>query len=641
MAAFEMVFKPGKYKPVLYFFFVLFFFQCIIKLVFYNYNAPLLSGSSTGQQGIFSILKWSFLYDGLTLVFINAPFIIFLSVAYFFKLKNTAVKIIAGVFVVLNLLCILLNVADIFYFHFNFHRADAGIFYVLQHPFQKAFIASWGLSIFAFFFILAIILVLAAIFWKLIDKYKSGNTFYSSSIVLAFILMILAILPVGKKILLPTYPLVQLNSSQLQLVQNSFHTVLYSLYRKHEGAVKSFHYMPDAVAASLVSFNKKITVTDENIPKKNVVLFIMESVPEDFFNAANKYKVAMPFLDSLVSKSTYFPQAYSYSYTSNNGITSILSGLPTLTEIPLYHSSFVNLAATGVGTELHKQGYQSSFFIGDSYDDFGFAKCCNWLGIDKYYSKESIPGYQNMQSHTMGLQDEYVLPFMLSEINKMNSPFFSALYNISTHYPYDIPKNFTDKNSIANFTLPMKSMAYYSDCLQHFFAAASKEAWYQNTVFIFCADHWMLPDDKIIAVDDIQGFHIPLFIFDPGNPQQKIINKPVCQFDIINTILRLGKVRDSIISYGEDLLAAEPEKQRYIFCKKNTGTYIVIDSSYALGFNPVSDKAEFCFNFKKDSARKNNLLHQPTSGEEIKRLLREIKAFQQQSSRHYNKLTDR
>ena len=640
MAVYNTMINPGKTKPVVYFFALLFFFQCLLKLVFYYYNASLLSVRNIGQPGIFNIIKWSVCYDLLTLLFINAPFIIFLSLAHFLKFKNSAVKIAAIVFVAVNLICILLNFADIFYFHFNFHRADAGLFYVLQNVVQKAFVANWWLSILAILLVLAITIVLIFIFRKLIAAYKSGDSFIGSTLILGLAMLLIIVLPFGKKIIVPTYPLVQLNSNELLLVQNSFHTVLYSLYRKKEGAVSPLHYMPDDAAAALVSFKKKLPGSNNPL-KKNIILFIMESVPEDFFNPSGPYKVSMPFLDSLVAKSTFFSQAYSYSYTSNNGITSILAGLPTLTEIPLYHSSYINLASTGIGTELRKQGYHSSFFIGDGYDDFGFAKCCNWLGIDKYYSKENIPGYQNMQAHTMGLHDEYVLRFMLQEINKMPSPFFSVQYNISTHFPYDLPKNYIDKNSSANFTMPMKSMAYYSDCLQNFFTAASKQAWYQNSIFIFCADHWMLPNDKIIEVDDVQGFHIPIFIFDPAAPEKKIINKTVSQFDIMNTILDIGGAKDSVISYGDDLHEVVPGIPRRIFCKKNSGSYVVIDSSYALGFNPVTDKAEFCYNFKTDTSRKNNLLYDAAAAGIISSLLIELKAFLQQSSRQYNKLTDR
>ena len=75
---------------------------------------------------------------------------------------------------------------------------------------------------------------------------------------------------------------------------------------------------------------------------------------------------------------------------------------------------------------LQKKNYISSFFIGDNYDDFGFAQFCKWMGIQHYYCMEDIPGYQQMEKHTMGLHDEYVLRFMEKKLNNMQQPFFTA-----------------------------------------------------------------------------------------------------------------------------------------------------------------------------------------------------------------------
>jgi phosphoglycerol transferase MdoB-like AlkP superfamily enzyme len=153
----------------------------------------------------------------------------------------------------------------------------------------------------------------------------------------------------------------------------------------------------------------------------------MESVPADFFEDTSPYKVSMPFLDSLVNKSTYFSNAFSYSYNSNKGITAILAGLPTITDVPLYHSNYTSLSRTSIGTVLVKNNYSSAFFIGDNYDDFGFAKCCKWLGIQQYFCRQDIPGNSEMEKHSLGLHDEYVLNFMQQKLATMKQPFFAAV----------------------------------------------------------------------------------------------------------------------------------------------------------------------------------------------------------------------
>ena len=622
-------------KAVIVFLLKLLILLFLLKSFFYFYNDPLIGyRKDIGGNRVFTLLKWSFSNDLLVLLLINTPFVLLLSVLSFFRKKRWVVVLITAFFLVINFFCVLLNLIDVFYFHFHLQRADADLLYVLQHPFQKTFIKNTVPSIIGLICGAGLFYLLLLFHKKLLEHYYQGRHFIISGVI-----MIACCLPFFismRKKIIPTRPLSELSSKELQLVQNSFHTFLYSVYRKEEGIVRPYEYMPEAIASELI---KTIHTGCENFPgsaKKNIVLFIMESIPEDFFNTGNRYNVVMPFLDSLVGKSTYFSNAYSFGYTSNKGIVSILAGIPTLTDIPLYHSNYATLKMTAVGKVLALNGYTSSFFIGDNYDDFGFAQCCNWLGIEHYYSRESIPGNDNMESLTMGLEDKYVLDFMENKVNEMNQPFFAINYNTSTHYPNDLPKGYKEKYPQQNFSDQMKTMSYYNECLETFFNKAKKQSWYDNTVFIFCSDHWAYPDSKNVSADIVQSFHIPIFIYDPANPQQKIVNKTVSQFDILNTILCIAGTKESYISYGNNLLESGNVQNRIVFSKENTNLYHAMDSSYVLGFNPVTGKPEFCYNYKTDLERKNNLvLSNKTIADS---LTLKAKAFLQTASYHYNKV---
>ena len=315
----------------------------------------------------------------------------------------------------------------------------------------------------------------------------------------------------------------------------------------------------------------------------------------------------MPFLDSLVKVSRYFSNAYSFGHNSNKGITSILAGLPTLTEIPLYHSAFASLPKTGIGDALAEQGYRSAFFIGDHYDDFGFAKCCNWLGISHYFSREAIPGYQNLPDNSMGIQDEYVLQFMNTVMDTLKQPFLSINYNTSTHYPNDIPEAFSKMQPKSNFTPEMRSMAYYSECLRLFFNNAKSKSWYKNSIFIFCSDHWMYPDVRHLNNDVVESFHIPVFIFDPGDTTPYKISYPVSQLDISSTILGIAGIHQPVINYGESLYLPEGKRRGYAVCKENNTLYELIDTAHVFGYNTQTGRPEFLYNFITDPEKKNNL----------------------------------
>jgi len=624
-----------KENPALLFFLKLLILLCAIKSIFFYYNYSITDGWALKKESNFlQVMKWAFVYDCFVIVLINLPLLLLLLAAR--RLFNSPIlkTFIILFFTLLNTACLFLNTTDIFYFRFHLQRADADLLYVLRNPFENA-TATVLLIILA---MLAFCSITGRFTYKsirqIIETKKSTARFYFTNTV--FILILAAFIFSSKKIV-PTYPLTALAPVQLPLAQNSFHTFIYSLYRRNEVLIPENNYMPVTEQQKLFSIHKK----NNSLPAspKNIVLFIMESVPADFFNPNSPYKVAMPFLDSLVNKSTYYSNAFSYSYSSNKGITSLLAGIPTMTDIPLYHSKFISIDHTAVGTELTKQHYSSSFFIGDNYDDFGFAQCCKWLGIQHYYCMEDIPGYKQMEKHTMGLHDEYVLNFMGQQLNQTTQPFFAVQYNISTHYPNDLPATFNNKFPGKNTTPQMKTMAYYDDCLETFFKNATTQPWYQNTVFIFCSDHWAKPHQNKTKIDEVESFRIPLFIYEPGNEKHEQVSATVSQLDIMNTILYYGGYKDSLTSYGSSLKDTALNPHRTIFTKTNSAIYHAINEEYVLGFDAMEGKAVYCYDYKKDPERKDDLLKKPRfNGADS--LILEMKAYLQTASRHYGNKTN-
>ena len=95
---------------------------------------------------------------------------------------------------------------------------------------------------------------------------------------------------------------------------------------------------------------------------------------------------------------------------------------------------------------------------------------------------------KTMPQGKLGIHDEFTLGYMAKDIGKMKQPFFSALFTLSTHSPWDQP-----------FGKPLKwgdneheyiNAAYYTDhCLGEFFAMARTQPWFENTLFIIVADH--------------------------------------------------------------------------------------------------------------------------------------------------------
>ena len=618
-------------KPFIWFLLSLLLIYSVLKIIFYQYNHQLIFNNSENTVTGFKnsgLIKWSLGQDLLTVLSINAVLLFLLTIGRLLSAKFSAWLLIP-VFVFINSFAVILNLADVFYFRFHFQRANADLWYVTDHPLNRLMQQNFFIILLFITGTIAIIFLMWVLHKKLLNAFLKGQQARLISLILLTCIMAALIFKNSfSKILVPAYPMVELKSKHLPFVQNSFHTFFYSVYRKGEGTQLK-NYMTNAECDSLMPIRKKlnINITDSN--KQNIVFFIMESVPNDFFDSSGAYKVSMPFFDSLLQKSIYFNNAFCYAHQSNKAITAILAGIPTVSDIPVYHSQYINMPVTPIGTALKKLNYNSLFCIGDEYDNFGFAKCMNWLGFDKYYSKEDIAGYKKLPAHSMGLQDEYVLDFFLQKIKQQQKPFFAVHYNISTHYPYDIPEKFSARLP-ANYTAPMKAMRYYDNSLQQFFNAAINEPWYGNTKFIFCSDHWLFPQGKKAIYSDLSAYRIPIIIFDPSINTKKIINSPVSQFDILGTVLAVAGYRDSIISFGDNLLEPVGD-DRVVFTKANANLYQAIDSSHILGYNSSNDKAEFLYDYLSDKTLKKNLVNDDFAQPKLKYLTFKVKAFLQKA----------
>lgn len=623
-------------RPFIGYLLALLLILSILKILFYQYNHAYLAGiadESTSWSGLLKMIKWSLMSDIFVLLLVNAPLLFALHAARLIPARWVNWFIIP-VFVLLNSFVVLLNLADVFYYRFHFQRANADLLYALGHPIRQLFQQHPGMIA----GILTVMLLVLFINWKLLNRFKtafvSGKRAGSSAVILiGLTLLFLFSKTYFQSAFLPTRPLVELKSHQLITVQNSFHTFLYSLARRNQEVVTR-NYMSGEACDSIMPVRKILPLTDSGKAKKNIVLFIMESVPYDFFDSVSPYKVNMPFFDGLLRKSRFYDHAFCFSHQSNKGITAILAGIPTFCDVPLYHSTYVNLPKTSVGTELRKIGYESLFCIGDDYDNFGFAKCANWLGLSNYYSKQDIPDYRNLPMHPMGLQDAPVLDFFRQKISSIRDPFLAVHFNISTHYPYDIPKDF-DKSVPNSYTAPMKSMAYYDQSLGRFFDAASKEPWFNNTLFIFCADHWLVPDDRKTEFNAISGYRIPVIVYDPLQPEGKTISTPVSQFDLLGTMLQAAGYKDSMISYGTTLPDL-PNSNRIVFTRANASLYHAIDNRFILGYNSTGNKPEFFFDYLRDPSLQNNLMNRSSFKPELSRLQKSMEAFLQKGGSHYN-----
>ena len=129
-----------------------------------------------------------------------------------------------------------------------------------------------------------------------------------------------------------------------------------------------------------------------------------------------------------------------------------------------------------------------------------------------------------------------------------------------------------------------------------FFAAAKKQTWYNNTIFVLVADH-----GNTIAYDEYRKEFmkntVPILFFTPNEKYVGVNNDWAQQIDIYPTILDMIGYQKPFRSWGRSLL---DKKSQTPFVINSTGditqimkgNYIcTFDGKNANGFYNINDKA--------------------------------------------------
>ena len=293
--------------------------------------------------------------------------------------------------------------------------------------------------------------------------------------------------------------------------------------------------------------------------KMNVVFVIMEGMSRFNMGVYGGPENITPVLDSLASKSLWFENFYTQGIHTYNGIYSSLYSYPALlhrhclAEIPSrkYHS---------MPQVLKDLGYETSFFIthDGQYDNAEGFLTAN--GFDRVYSEKDYPSDKILS--TLGVPDDYLFDFSIPKMNEIAASgknFLCCFMTGSNHNPLIFPDwvHLKFKSELE----PYQMVEYADWSIGHFLKQASKQSWYNNTIFVFVADHGA---NYLHTYDMPLAFHrSPLIIFAPGlGLAHQSLDCLAGQIDIFPTLMGLMNLSYTNNTMGVDLLK---EKRPFIY----------------------------------------------------------------------------
>jgi len=604
--------EANEYLVLIYRFSLLMVFYSFCRILFYLFNTA--SFPKVTFFSFLTILKGGLMFDVSALLYLNALYLLLFILPFHFKFQDWYQKGLKWLFMIGNGVGIAFNLIDIIYFRYILKRTTASMFDV------AAFDAGNGRLILRFFYdfwyipvILVILLITLSRLYSILKprpfKFRHPFIYLISGVPAIFIFVVLSIIGMRGGWRQSTRPINMNNAGafvnapeEMAIVQNT----PFCIFRTW-GKKAFVHKQYFASEDELNRIYSPVHIPQNVGParKDNVVIIILESFSRAFVGSLNpqlndpRDRSYTPFLDSLISESLVFPNAFANGRKSIDAIPSVTASIPALV-LPYVISERSGNSINSIASLLKVQGYQTAFFHGAPNGSMGFDAFTKIAGFQKYVGKNEYGNEADFDG-VWGIWDEPFFQFFAHEMNKMQEPFATTIFSVSSHHPYEVPAKY--KGKFPEGRLPINKCIHYTDhSLQKFFDLARTMPWFKNTLFVITADH---------AVDsDIEGYYtsvnyfaIPILFYKSDGSLKGVDNGLAEQIDILPTILSYLNYPYPYLAFGNNLL--DKSSQRFVI-NYVQDSYQFLSGNYA--FYLTDDKLTAIYNRKEDPELKKNLL---------------------------------
>ena len=610
---------------------LVYFVYQIARLEYYVENRDYLSYT-------WDIFQGGLLFDTSAILYTNALYVVMMLFPLHWKENKIYHKVCQWLFVVVNSITFAINLADSVYFRYTMRRTTTTVFEEFSNEgnlgsiIGTEFLNHWYLVL---LFALVVFLLWRCYVEPSINSHSLKWWRYDVACLLSLLLFApFCVAGMRGGFTTAVRPITISNANQYAsrpvdaaLALNTPFALIRSI-GKNVFVVP--HYFSDEKA--LASMYTPIHTPNDSaaVVKKNVVVLIVESFGREYIGALNKdleggkYKGYTPYVDALIGKSTTFQYSFCNGRKSIDGMPSVLSSIPMFVEPFILTPSSMN-DYTGLAGILGQEGYETAFFHGAQNGSMGFQAFAQKTGFKHYFGRteyEAAKGTDDFDG-TWAIWDEPFLQYYAEEMGKMKQPFMTAVFTASSHHPFVIPEQY--KQQFPEGKLEIQKCIRYTDmAIGKFFETASKQPWFENTIFVLTSDHTNMSDHDYYQTD-LGGFCSPIIIYEPSHPEGQVIDKIAQHIDILPTVLGMLGYQKPYFGFGIDLLNTPSEDTWAV--NYLSGIYQYVRNGYVLQFDGQKTKGIYSLS---DSLMQQNLIHQPSVVSHQSQMERELKAIIQQ-----------
>ena len=353
--------------------------------------------------------------------------------------------------------------------------------------------------------------------------------------------------------------------------------------------------------------SKKTSFVDKKFPlmrayqsqereKHNVVIVLLESWGAEHIDGFTKYPElnVTPYFKKMASESLKFTNFYANGYRSIYGITSIFTGITLPKGFEFLGNGLELSRLSYLGTIAKKNGYSTVAMQGSPRRSYRVDAVSNLAGFDTYYGAEDMPNVEDVEGDrapVLGTYDYNLLNFYHKKLNTMKEPFMGFAFTATNHNDYYLPHSKFERypHDLKNYYGQLNAFIYVDNAIERFMESVKKEPWFENTIFIFTADHGThdplnpigqkLRGGNITPLPSIEHFRIPLIIYAPKIFKPKEVSTLGSQADFLPTIIDILGFENSFTTMSNSLFDVSIEN-RFVYYYGGTTIGLIKDEGY-------------------------------------------------------------
>jgi phosphoglycerol transferase MdoB-like AlkP superfamily enzyme len=306
---------------------------------------------------------------------------------------------------------------------------------------------------------------------------------------------------------------------------------------------------------------------------------------------------ATPFLNQLSNNGIYFDRCFTPTFGTARGLFALLTGIP---DVQFSKFSSRNPNAITQHTIINDfKGYEKYYFIGGGTGFNNFKGMIDNISKVKLYEEKN---FKAKKHNVWGISDKNLMLEASDILKQETKPFFAVIQTADNHEPYTIPEEDTafKKMQIEKDRLKRNGFKsideynatlYFDYSIAQFMDKASKEKYFDNTIFVFIGDHGVIGDARSLypsvwTSHRLTEEHVPLLFYAPKILAAQKRKEAVSQIDVLPTLASMTGQTYRNTTLGRALLDS---------AKKGNYAFTIFHDAGKIGI--VSDSFYYVHNF--------------------------------------------